>query len=850
MGLETVSPARNPRLCRILALVVALVAFFLIAGPAGASVRTDPPSNPGRARATPQNRLLEVHLGTYADFSRFVFQFSHPVDRYLVWRSEVDELYLTFNAEADFPAGRQDLSDRLVAGMAFLDQDGQKVVRIKLRLPRFSFRHFVAADKRSVVLDLRSGDPLGERALLPSAEPGVQGVLLEIPETGEVARNLLKTLPLPGRRTAEAELFAQALTLLASREYRQAVAVLRECKSRYPNGAFAPSVWYMLGDALYALYENNLSEHYLDVTDALRGAMTLYPHTDLAARGVFLLGLVHLKMKYTSEALGYLRFVVSDYPTSHYFLLAHLYLVEAYLDLDKPDEARQHLDVLLGYNPTGATFLDANFKLGRLYFLEGLYTKSVEILKYILDEHPDFYLKSPEILNYLGESYFHSNRPDLARGYLLHAMNIEADLKDRDILLARIGDTFREEGRHREAQEVYRLTRSLYPNSTGAVIGRLRLAEYGTLRENFEPAAVFIELEEGVHRVSEKIYRQIAESEKDSPLSQLALFKVGAALYWEREYAESLKVFKDALAKNPKGDIVPDVRFMMGQSVQAEMEILYLQKRYLDLFNLYNENHALISGATLPEIRFTLARTYMALGLPREAVELFQADMTLPEHAEEKLFGLAQAYFQMGKPIDAIRYYQRFLDRYPDHARVWEARYYLGRSLARLGRDREALPSFETAAKMHPQLALEGLYQARLGEVCFRLAKYDQAVALLQKAALALGADQPQAQDTFLVYVWLGQSLVALGKTGEATLALDEAIKLKPDPPVPSALYEVAQANFRLGRYDQGLAALAFVSTSGDAFWKSVADQEIKDRRLEREVAAALKQTASAGTIP
>ena len=847
MGLEAALPPRNPRLCRMLILGLIWAIFLWTAGPAGAVVRPDPPPTPAPSQRPDLNRLLEVHLGTYVDYSRFIFQFSRPVDRYMVWRSEADELWLDFNATAEFPSGRRDFSDRLVTGLAFLDQEGRKVVRIKLRLLRFSYRHYVAEDKRSVVLDVRGGDAVGEVGPLPPAEFEGQGVLLDIPPLAEVVLGLEKKLPRPAERSLDAGLFAQALAFLENRQYRQAVGALKDYKNRFPNGLYAPLAWYLFGDALYALYENSLSAHYLEVTDAFQQAMTLFPHVDLSARGVFLLGLVHLKMKYLSEALGYFRFVISDYPASYYFLLAHLYLAQAYLDSEKPDEARQHLDVLTAYNPAGSAFLEANFKLGRLYFQEGLYTKAVEVLKHILDEHPDFYLKTPEILSSLGESYFHSKRPDLARGYLLHALNIEPNLENRDIFLARIGDTYREEGRHREAQEVYRMTRALYPDSTGAVIGRLRLAEYGALRENFEAGKIFAELEEGVHRVSAKVYQQIAKSEKDSPLLQLALFKVGAALYWDREYPEALTVFKDALAKNPKGDIVPDVRLMMGRTVAAEMQSLYLQKRYVDLVGLYNENQALVAEAALPEIRFTLAQGYMALGLPREAVELYQADVALPEHGDDRLFGLAMAYYQVGKPAEASRNFKRFLERYPNHARQWEALYYLGLALAREGRDPEAAPVLEEAAKKHVELAAEGLYQARLGEVYFRLGRNEEAVALLQKASQALGRGPVQPQETFLVYAWLGRALDALGRAAQAAEALDTALKMKPETPLPDVLYQIARTYYHLGRYDEGQKALDMVSKTGDEFWKPMADQEIRDRRLERELAAALKPGVSSG---
>jgi tetratricopeptide (TPR) repeat protein len=319
-------------------------------------------------------------------------------------------------------------------------------------------------------------------------------------------------------------------------------------------------------------------------------------------------------------------------------------------------------------------------------------------------------------------------------------------------------------------------------------------------------------------------------------------------LYWEREYREALKVLQDALGKDSKLEIVPDLRLMLGRTVQAEMQSLYLQGRYLDLVSLYNDHQVLLAEAALPEIRFTLAQAYMALGLPREAVELYQADVALPEHGDERLFGLAMAYYQIGRPSEASRNFKRFLERYSDHARVWEASYYLGLSLAREGRDQEAAPVLEEAARKRVELAAEGLYQARLGEVYFRLGRHEEAVSALQKASATLRwAPAQKPQEIFLVYAWMGRALDALGRPAEAAEALDTALKQKLETPLPDVLYQVAQAYFHLGRYDEGLGALDSTSKTGDEFWKPMADQEIKDRRLERELAAAMKSGVSSG---
>ncbi|MBW2092986.1 MAG: hypothetical protein JRI34_12795, partial [Deltaproteobacteria bacterium] len=91
------------------------------------------------ARSTQQSgRLLGIRLGTYPKYSRLVFLFDKPTDKYVVKRPEVDELWVDFGLSSIPKEGKYELQDEMVAGVAVVHSNGRMAARIKVQTSRFS----------------------------------------------------------------------------------------------------------------------------------------------------------------------------------------------------------------------------------------------------------------------------------------------------------------------------------------------------------------------------------------------------------------------------------------------------------------------------------------------------------------------------------------------------------------------------------------------------------------------------------------------------------------------------------------------------------------------------------------
>ena len=168
--------------------------------------------------------------------------------------------------------------------------------------------------------------------------------------------------------------------------------------------------------------------------------------------------------------------------------------------------------------------------------------------------------------------------------------------------MARIGDTYKEQGLDDDAIKVYALTRELYPDSPGALISQMRLADYGALRALFPKETIFMELENGVQEAVLNIYKKILETKGESPLLQLAMFKVGGIYYDQENYPEAIKVYKQILEKYPKGTLTEESRSMAEKAILAQVPILYKLGRYNELVELVKNNETLITADSKPMI--------------------------------------------------------------------------------------------------------------------------------------------------------------------------------------------------------------------------------------------------------
>jgi tetratricopeptide (TPR) repeat protein len=193
-------------------------------------------------------------------------------------------------------------------------------------------------------------------------------------------------------------------------------------------------------------------------------------------------------------------------------------------------------------------------------------------------------------------------------------------------------------------------------------------------------------------------------------IREIVARKVGAAGLplddVSREALESLGYVTGQAAPRPDS---PDPKRMVG--VQRLIEVaqgLISAGRWEDAFVPLRS--ALAKDPRNKDVHQTFGLVYGALRRHREAVDSFLRCLQLPPHTNDRVprFELARAYLQLGKPDQAVEHLQIITEVYPDDAQSW---YNLGVARERQGRHREAAEAWEKALRADPgnELAKQAL---------------------------------------------------------------------------------------------------------------------------------------------
>jgi len=841
----------GPRRMAVTTMVWTFCLTLLLAGFGVGWARPEPESSPTSGAqaeisrsASESAELQEVRLGTLPDYSRLAFSFDQPIESYNVRRGEVDELWFDFGPGRIKAEGRFSIEDRLVRGVAVRQESGRVLAKVKVKPTRFSFRHFTGQEGRIVILDLRSEDPITEEKPVEPL-PGPKNPVLRAPDPKESARAVRASLPDRVKPGTDQALLAAAAEEMAQGDFQAAINHLETLKAAYPASPYLDPGLFLLAEAYFYLEPENLADHFVKITQICQEAMISFPASPYLPRAALLRALAYMRMGYLNETIGYLKLLTEEHPQSEYAVAARVYMGMIYVKIDKLDLAEAVFDSIEDLSPSGPLWLEAIYALGQAYFEKGLYSKANEVFKAVLKSDKQFYVEQPAILYYMGEGYFYLGRPDLARAYLYHAINLNPEHKSGDIIMARIGDAYKEEGRDEEAIKVYELTKKVYPGSQGALISELRLADFGAVRSFFEPDSVFLDMEGGVEAATARMYEKIVENyaKQDSPLIELARFKIGLSGYNQGDYPQSIEIFKEILAKQGQGDLVEETKVLLNRALLEQVRVLWLQKKPKELISLYETNQSWINDLTWPEIRHYLALAYLALDLPVEAAGLFEANKGLTEHEAERLFGLAQAYLRLNNFKEAVRTLVEFRESFPGHPRIPEALAAQARGEAAQGLNEQALRHLEEALAADPGLREDGKLQLLLGELYLEAGHLRKSVQAMEKALQAQVNKPGSREEIFLTHSRLGRAYADLGQKDQAVFFLEKALESRPQEPFPEAVFLIARTFKKLGLTERALEVCKILEETPDPFWRAVAVQEAKALQPDQELGKFLKST-------
>ena len=317
-------------------------------------------------------------------------------------------------------------------------------------------------------------------------------------------------------------------------EYEQAVAAFDNLIDTYPSGSHVERATFLLAKSYERLFSDSVAENFLAIKRRYDDAIYGYPTSEYLQEALISVGDLCYGTGNLSEALGYYNLAIQNGRDRRATLRALLPKAKILIARRDMEEALQILEHIADQYPGSPAQTEVEMEMSRIFYEKGDYRGSLGILRELearasreSSEHPDLCL-------YLGYNHLQLGNDKTARAYLFRFYNSAPQREESDLVLARIGDTYRDEGRPEEATKIYQLVLELHPEAEGALISLTRLAEQleaGELvlgRESGKSVRIGGKNVDELEELYMHVVDRLASKDTGNPLVQLAMLSLNA----------------------------------------------------------------------------------------------------------------------------------------------------------------------------------------------------------------------------------------------------------------------------------------------------------------------------------
>lgn len=631
---------------------------------------------------------------------------------------------------------------------------------------------------------------------------------------------------------------AIAQLLLDEGRYDEALYSFELVLDKRPSYEDAATAHYGLAEAYFRLYQDDISLHFTRILDLYQAAMVNYPDSGHIPRALLMMGRAASLADENYLARAYYNMVNTRYRRSESAAWAQIYTGQLDIAEGNFEQAIKIFEDVLARWPEGDFRKDAELSLLQAYFGMEQWGQAVDLIEDIMRREPNFHVIYPQLLYYMGESLYQLQRYPEAREYLLWAINLNPQMQNGDIILTRIGDTFRYERAYRAATEMYNNAINMFPNSDGGQMAKMRLSEEP--EENKEHPWEIFQVKPSAAAL--QVYREVETNYGDRPVGQLARLKMAVWYYKTAAFAQSLETGMELMREHPDTIFKDELTYVLNLSAVARMQEL---RDELDAVRLLEEYVRLRPYMAEPEsndMLDKLAWAYEQTGLTDKAAHLFRVLGSRMLYKPEYWVSAARNYFADGKFEDALdNLHEVNLDELPEDAQK-EYLFLEGQSYARLGNNKEAVLALLALIHKDPDgLKAPGQVYQNLGMALSHMeGRAQDALNALNLAELAYAkeANNPQIKNPrLLVALQAGLLSRKLGDMPGALTHLELALQLSDSPQDKAPiLYEIFLGQRGLGQKDAMMKSLNELVTLKVEPWSSRADSILLDLKLKPEL--------------
>ncbi len=438
--------------------------------------------------------------------------------------------------------------------------------------------------------------------------------------------------------------------------------------------------------------------------------------------------------------------------TDEQFAAAKYYYSDALLSLGEKNAAAAGFEFIVNNFDWSAFRYKSLYKLGIIYFEEGMYDESRKNLKKLLDEYPETE-HTGSALYWIGESYTKQNRLQEAISFLEEAVNNKRNNKYIDYTIYTLASAYEKTG----------------------------------------------DYEKAVH-----YYDQLLSYHGDSPLALSAQIRIGICYFKLKDYQSSILELNNPSLTSLPSDTYAESLYLLANSY-------YRVKEYDNAERTYNAViESFPSSDVFRDSKYGLAWCYFQQNKFNEAYSVFnsisEGDDTI---AVKSFYWKAEAKRYSGKVDEAFRLYEEFLKRYPGSGLAEAVRYQLGGYYFE-NRDYINSESYLTAASKSDVPGVRARALTMLGEVSLNKKDYNNAVNRFKDAIDVIDV---KGEITNRAKLGLGTTYYYQGNYNDAVDYLKRLDEPGNGVENDKINFYLAESYYALGKYSDALKSYNSISS-------------------------------------
>jgi TolA-binding protein len=468
----------------------------------------------------------------------------------------------------------------------------------------------------------------------------------------------------PEDTSAEGYLWQDAVNAYQNKHPAETIRTLKKIITTDLAGPYTERATFLLAHANEAQFSKNKLAHIGDIRNSYEDALARFGNSIFAPDAMLAMGHLLAETGNKAEATAYFNLVMKKAPGSLEALDAALQNAKSLRIKRKFAKAMILLNRICEQYENLPQVTEAKIEKAKVSYETNSFSKSLNRLSALIAADGDVISTNPEIALYMGHNYYQIGRHEKARAYFFRFFNVDPGRKGHHLILAKIADSYKDQGHNNDAVKMYKMVLKRYPKTEGALISMLRLAnlqEQGAYvatepvkkRKSWEKKSA----PDSPRAIYERVINELTESDPQNPLVQLAMLKLALLYQKDNQFDLSLNTMKDLMSRYPRTKLRQELREGLLRAMTTMIEEHMAAKSYGEVMAMAQREAKLVKIINSPEIFLLLARAASGLGDIQTATKMYsKCDKLFVEDekpADLRLF-TARAFIGQNKPKEAL----------------------------------------------------------------------------------------------------------------------------------------------------------------------------------------------------